>query len=265
MAVVFLVGGTGNQFFQYAASSEGDTFSTLFLSKAACRLLGWQHHRQLLAFPKPGPAKHAAAILMLCLDLVLVRLGRSPLFTDFDLRSVTRAPKYRHRISMGYFLHRPFNRDIAPLRRQFRRDPDAAPLPVAVHIRGGDALKAHSEGWQLYGKLRPAYFRRALKRAFRTGQPPPKVTFFTDDPEYCRNVIERIDLNIDYEIDLSGHDVMIQGCLAADTFVACNSSLSWWIVQLRGFGRHSIVPTPFMRHGNLAAPEFAEALPVVLD
>lgn len=262
MAVVFLIGGTGNQLFEFATSEPEDTFSTLLLSRVACRFMKWKHHPQVIEFPQPRLLTHCRAVFLLLLDLILVRLGYKPLFTEFDTHAVQSDPKRRREIAVGYFMLRPFRRSIDPIRTQLERAESKIDTVVAVHVRGGDARAATASGWTNYGQLRPMYFRRALRHATRCLSDDAAVTFFTDDPDYCKGIIQSIGLDLRVSIDTSELKLMMSSSVCADTFIASNSSLSWWIVMLRGKDRTSIVPDPFLRGIQVKVPEFATPLSV---
>lgn len=301
MALVFLCGGTGNQLFQLAASQPGDRFSQAFLCGLFPRVLGWSCHEQVLALPAPSRGCEWGALAMLVLDGLLARLCGRALFTSFDLRSLKARPLLGRWLQLGYFQGRPPVRDLASLADQLlgaRRGPDhpaairslgtAQAIDIAMHIRGGDILKLEAQGANPYGLLPADYFSRALAQALAAaraeggaegpcsgaagaslgggaafpGVRSRHLTVFTDDRPYARALLARISPPIAVRIDDGPLPAMLAGCLAARCFIAGNSTLSWWIVQMRGADRLSISPAPFTRSLSLETPECGHALAV---
>ncbi|MCP5395636.1 MAG: hypothetical protein H6918_02690 [Sphingomonadaceae bacterium] len=258
MAVVFLIGGTGNQLFQFTRAAPRDRFCTLFLQPRLRRWLGWTDHEQVLRFPAASPLACALALPMLALDVALVRLAGWSLFSRLDLRSVKARPMLTRLVQAGYFQDAAQTREASELGDQLAAQGEKAP-ELALHIRGGDALAMERQGAARYGILPPDYFRAALAMA----GDPDKVYVFTDDPAHARAICaESVLEGTRVSYDSGDLGAMMRGCLSAKSFIACNSTLSWWLVQMRGADRPSIVPSPFTLALDLPVPPGAEAINV---
>lgn len=260
MAIVFLCGGTGNQLFQFTASRPGDRFSALFLRGPLARLLGWTEHERVVDLPAPAKWREWGALALLLADAALARIADRSLFTRFDLRAIKAEPLCARLQQLGYF------QTCAPLRdaeelghRLVAKAPPADPLDIAMHVRGGDVLRLEAEGRNPYGVLPPAYFAAALARYGGEGR---RLTVFTDDREHAAALLAAAAPGLSAHIDDGPLTEMLARCIAARTFIACNSTLSWWIVRLRGSAAHSVAPEPFARELPLANPEHVDAIPV---
>lgn len=343
MAVVFLIGGTGNQLFQFATAGDGDRFSGLFLRPWLCRLLGWTPHPRAFSLPAAPGWAVATALPVLLADLALARLAGVSLFTDFDNRLSTCRPRLRRLVAFGYFQRRPLRRDLAPIRAALEGAPPGPPLPVlAIHVRGGDLRSAGRMATHRYGLLPDSYYRRVLARAAEDGalQGLREAVIFTDDPDRCRALMaglgagpERASdverrpkgevgaetgaggeagagagaggeagagpeagagagpeagtgshtdaaqgsdrgpaagtateagtgqgLPLPWRIETCGVDEMMRRCLAAEVFVASNSTLAWWLITLRGPERTSYAPRPFHRRSPVRTQDWARSV-----
>lgn len=260
MATVFLVGGTGNHLFQFTRAEPQDRFSYAFLRGPIHRLLGWTEHPRLFEFPKAGIAAQGVAMLVLAVDLVLAKLLRVSLFSRIDLRALKAEPVIKRLVQIGYFQKVPATRPIDDLRPQITAwSEDSVPPETAMHIRGGDILAYQQKGRNPYGVLPTDYYRRALEQATMGTH----VTVFTDDRARASELLKTAGPpGLDYTIDDGSLDDMIAGCAGADSFIACNSTLSYWILQLRGPERHSIAPAPFTASLDIELPGYVEGIPV---
>ncbi|MCB2087523.1 MAG: hypothetical protein R3E18_04920 [Sphingomonadaceae bacterium] len=258
MAVVFLIGGTGNQLFQFTRAAPRDRFCTLFLQPALRRWLGWKDHEQVLRFPAANPLACALALPLLALDVMLAKLAGRSLYTRLDLRGVKASPILTRWVQVGYFQNAAQTRNASELGNQLAAEGECAPA-LALHIRGGDALAMERQGAARYGILPAAYFRAAFGKA----GDPDRVHVFTDDPAHARAICaEAIPDTAQITYDSGDLSAMMRGCLSARRFIACNSTLSWWLVQMRGAQRPSIVPSPFTLALDLPVPPGAEAIHV---
>ena len=333
--MVFLIGGTGNQLFQFATAGDGDRFSGLFLRPWLCRLLGWTPHPRAFSFPPAPGWAVAAALPVLLADLALARLAGVSLFTDFDNRLSTCRPRLRRLVAFGYFQRRPLRRDLAPIRAALEGAPPGPPLPVlAIHVRGGDLMAAGRVASHRYGLLPDSYYRRVLARAAADGalQGLREAVIFTDDPARCRALMAGLGagpetgpdvgrrpkgevgaeagagagagagaeagpeaeaeaeaatgshtdaaqgsdrgpatgtvteagtgpgLPLPWRIETCGVDEMMRRCLAAEVFVASNSTLAWWLITLRGPERTSYAPRPFHRRSPVRTQDWARSV-----
>lgn len=260
-AVVFLCGGTGNQLFQFTSSHPGDRFSPLFLRGPLARMLGWSEHERVLDFPAPPRWREWASLALLLADAALARIVGRSLFTRFDLRALKAEPLCARLQQFGYFQTCAPVREADELGRQLLAKQPAGgdEIDIAVHVRGGDVLRLEAEGRNPYGVLAPAYFATALSRHGGAGR---RLTVFTDDPGHAAALLAEAAPGVPAWIDDGPLAEMLAQCIAARTFIACNSTLSWWIVRLRGSARESVAPEPFARELPLANPEYVHAIPV---
>ncbi len=251
MAVTFLIGGTGNQFFQFATSSAKDKFSTLFLSSAVRKLLGWTQHEQLLRYPGPGPVQYILALLALSLDSVLLKTARVSLFTTFETRGVHATPKITEVARIGYFQSAPERRDVAELASQLA--PTQHKGRIVVHVRGGDLLALERAGKTTYGILPDSYFRAGIETALKAAdlQKTVQLLVLTDDVEYARTLDFSVPGAPEADIQTTSLQDTLSASIGADWFVSSNSTMSYWIVRLRG-GAKCVTPKPFQQGQDYA-------------
>lgn len=263
MAIVFLIGGTGNQFFQYAASAPEDVFSGFFLHRVVRRVLKWTSHEQSLDFPWAPKSVQVLALMILALDILLARLFGVSLFSTLDTRRLKIRPSVVELNRFGYFQDAPERRNFTELSRQI--SPTVNKGSVVLHIRGGDLVTIEREGRNVYGLLDRTYFIHALKHAkaaIPAGGASEVVQWVvTDDPDYAASL----------NLGTGGHEPLnilspplgetLALAVGADWFVASNSTMSYWIVRLRG-GKNCIAPKPFQKRWDYDLPDETTRLAV---
>jgi hypothetical protein len=260
MSIVFLIGGTGNQLFQYAASSPDDRMSTLFLKPVIRRILGWTQHEQALRYEEARIVYQAFALVVLVLDLVLVKLTGRCLFTSLDARRLKASPVLVELVRLGYFQKDPERRSLESLAHQIA--PVAQEGLIVLHIRGGDLLKIERAGNNVYGLLSRDYYLEGLAEALRElHQTSVRVRVLTDDPEYASTFDLLIDGVPEPEILCSTLMETLEQATGADWFISSNSTMSYWIVRLRG-GVRSIAPKPFQKRQDYDLPDETRLLKV---
>lgn len=256
MAIVFLIGGTGNQFFQYAASAPDDMCSGFFLNPVVRRALKWTKHEQTLRFPWAPPSLQVIALIILALDVLLARLFGFSLFSTLDTRRLKLLPCLTELNRFGYFQDVPERRDITELASQI--SPTVCKGQIVLHVRGGDLLTIEREGLNVYGMLDRQYFVDALKRAKEaitsggTGEVARLVV--TDDLDYAATLNLASDDTELVKIVSPPLGETLALAVGADWFVASNSTMSYWIVRLRG-GKNCIAPKPFQKRRDYELPE----------
>lgn len=256
MSVTFLLAGTGNQLFQYATAPPEGRFSHLFLDDRVRRLTGLAGHPQLLRCPPAGRVVQGLALAGLALDLALHRLTGRTLITRLDLRRRKARPLIAEWVRAGYFQHDPQRRDVAALTAGLPA-PEGAPLPVALHVRGGDMHAVHASADDPYGRLAPAYWAAALAGV----APGTPLHVFTDDAGHAARVMAPFAQTHPITYDTAPLERMLPRAVAACRFIACNSTLSYWILRLRGAGADSVAPAPFQRRADLALDPAISRLP----
>lgn len=256
MALVFLIGGTGNQLFEYVSSDQGDVFSTLFLRKVTRNLLGWTNHEQIFRFENPGLAHHLFGVLLLLFDFILAKLLNISMFTEFDTRSLRLEPMLQKRVRLGYFQNAPERRSAVHLVNQLEPLPESC--AVVLHIRGGDLLSSgNNAGQNGYGKSSGTYYRTGIKAAVAEmeaeGRRPNRILVLTDDPEYAATLELAITGLPVPEIKKYSLSETLARAIGAEWFVSSNSTLAYWIVQFRE-GERCVAPMPFQKRRDFELP-----------
>jgi hypothetical protein len=96
---------------------------------------------------------------------------------------------------------------------------------VSVHVRRGDYADDPTTN-RVHGLLPPAYFRTALDEVARRMDAAPDVHVFSDDPAWCR---EHLDLGAPFSVvDTGSARADLRTMSACRHHVVANSSFSWW-------------------------------------
>ncbi|RBI71568.1 alpha-1,2-fucosyltransferase [Roseovarius sp. TE539] len=273
-----LLGGTGNQLFQYAAgraladhlgcdllldarhlsarTARGDCFAHFARARFA---------RDDAALP---PARHDGL-----LRYVLWRIfGRTPRFhrekgLGFDRGFFDLPPEtYLH----GYWQSQ---RYFAPIADRLRRDlafttPLAganaamaqtiskAPSPVAVHVRRGDYTASGA-----YAACSPGYYRNAVDTIRDRLDRPLTCFVFSNDPDWARANLDlgQETIVVDINDETGGHfDLHLQSLCAHN--VIANSSFSWWAAWLNANpDRIVVAPKNWFAPGKPDNPDICPA------
>lgn len=264
VATVFLIGGTGNQLFQYSRSKRQDRFSYAFLDGPLPKILGWTRHERLFDFPKASLLSEIVATVIVPFDLLLGKFFGRTLLTSLDLKAVRSEPLLTPAYRLGYFQRYAASRDVTELATQLAgtEGNEMSDRRVCMHVRGGDVLALEAEGENPYGVLTAGYYREALSGL----KPDSGVTVFTNDKRYAKQIIASLaDLRLRLEVDDGDLVSMVSGCLKAEIFVASNSTLSYWIAELRGSGKTTYSPQPFTKSLGLVSPPSAKPIHVSFD
>jgi hypothetical protein len=289
MIITNLIGGLGNQMFQYACGRAAslrwnqpllvsvDQFSTYKLHNgleinrvfhgdvrtagaADLRaLLGWQAHpfvRKLLARPALAQLRRRAFVA-------------EPHFHHWDgLQQRPLRDVYLH----GYWQSERYFADAAA---QIRADfgfasdwdePDRAVLErmragpsLSVHVRRGDYTSKKNTG--LYAACDLDYYRRAIRHV-RERSAQARLFVFSDDPDWVQanlgpefGELEAVRHNTGAR---SARDMRLMSC--ADHHVIANSSFSWWGAWLNP-SPEKIVVAPRQWFVNEAAMSSADLIP----
>ncbi|WGH77415.1 alpha-1,2-fucosyltransferase [Jannaschia ovalis] len=259
MITARLLGGLGNQMFQYAAGRALALRLGVDLALDAretdAKGAHWTNGLGALRVQTVPPAdlppdRHAAPIRYALWRASTRRLirQRGP---GFDPR-VTAAPDgaYLH----GYFQSELYFADQAeairaelapaaplpPAAQAVAARIAAAPRAVSLHVRRGDYLASGA-----YGSCDAAYYARALAAL---GDDMGPVFAFSDDPAWVR---ENLDLGVAMEVvDLPGAGPEVDMALmsACAHHVIANSTFSWWGAWLNGKpGKRVVAPRTWFR------------------
>lgn len=270
--VTRLIGGAGNQMFQYAAGRAlADRLGCVlqldmrYVAGASNRNACFEHY-QNARFTQDGPLPPAKSDGLLRYG-VWRALGRSPkLFREktlaFDPNVLAlQANTYLH----GYWQSERYFAEIAPQIRAdlcFTTPLDKAnadmaaqitesPNAVALHVRRGDYSNNST-----YAALQPDHYRTAAdKIAHSTG--PITCFVFSNDAAWAR---DNLDLShpttiVDINDETTGHfDLHLQSLCTHN--VIANSTFSWWAAWLNpNPDKIVIAPQQWFNNPKLANPD----------
>jgi hypothetical protein len=266
LITVSILGGLGNQMFQYAAAKalackhdvdlviDESAFRSYALRTFLLNRLQVPEAAQSMEKHSPDMpirAKNfAAAKLLGRANRILNRFGRQILpqprnaYTEPSFQFDPTFFALGNSISLyGYFQSERYFIDIADnLRNSFRpRDALGAhaqatadriarsDLPVSLHIRRGDYVKS-AETARVHGVLEPAYYRKALHLLQGALASPITVFAFSDDPNEAEAMLDFVPRNnlvhVRGDPDRSWEDMALMA--QCRHHVIANSSFSWW-------------------------------------
>jgi hypothetical protein len=261
MAVIFLIGGTGNQFFQIANAAESDKFSDFFLRPFVCKLLGWSAHEKLVSPEHPSSVVEIYSLALLFFDLLFKRFFKMTVFSELDLRKMKSKPSFRCLVKMGYFQGLPNLSGINRVRRALKVDHvRTEEHRTVLHIRGGDLRigKAAKQNSKTYGLLSEDYYLDCINK-FRQNDAP--IAVVTNDEVWAKSLACRMKIKDTVILENKGLRDFCSLTLGCDVFIAGNSTLSWWICLLRGPDKVSVAPDPFFMSRDFFFPEYIKRLP----
>ncbi len=261
MQITFLIGGTGNQFFQFATSRPDAKMSTIFLRQRLRKILGWTQHEQVIDYEGPGPIKTALALVTLGFDIALAKIAKTSLFTEFDTRGLKLEPKIAPIIRLGYFQEAQVTRSLAEIGRQIAPTPKQGLL--AMHVRGGDLLELERAGKNEYGMLDNTYYRFGIEKVrselASQDRNAAEVLVLTDDPEYASTQDFCMDGMPEPVIRRAPLKETLALAVGAEWFISSNSTMSYWIIQLRE-GQGTFAPQPFQKRRDYDVHSAAQRL-----
>lgn len=221
--VVHLMGGIGNQMFQYAHGLA----------------LARQTKAQLqLAHPSRG---HPFALHYFGIPLSTDIPDDIPVVTDESGYKPGLEVKIRRAVEVamnpavavrGYFQNEQFFASVKDeIRQQFRPPPKRLPeyggrTPVCVNVRRGDFVNH-----PLHDVCTTAYYETAM-RIVRSLVDDPCFVFISDDLDWCRQTMRTWPNAIFYN-PKNVHDAFAVMC-ACHAFIISNSTFGWWAAWLSG-------------------------------
>jgi hypothetical protein len=254
---VELMGGLGNQMFQYASGHALARRTGAALRLDLGHFARSDKRRYLLdCFAVPAPiSQERSPIAWRGLPHWLVlrtfrRLGLSTRIlldgwtiydqpaVHFDAAFATIAPPVHLR---GYFQSELYFRDVADEIRQLftirvaestgfaaqRAAIAAAAWPVSIHVRRGDYVSDPAIG-AMHGTCGEAYYRRAIALAERLAARPPTWFVFSDDMAAARAALAGVENAVYVEGDDARPWEDLALMAACRGHVIANSSFSWW-------------------------------------
>ena len=240
MVVVRIMGGLGNQLFQYAAGRRLAAHHNVPL-----RLdLSWYNNHPADETPRHyelGGLKTEQRVFDRSLPAKVIRRLRNERFTHYVEdhfqfnASVLQLP--RHSWLIGHFLSPAYFEDtrpqllaeiqpahpLSPASAQLLATIQAASESVSLHIRRGDYL-TNPYAIKSHGVLPQTYYQQALRHL---ALKKPAVYVFSDDIEWCQQ-----HLKLDAELHFVDHsassieDLMLMSACRHN--IIANSSFSWW-------------------------------------
>jgi hypothetical protein len=295
---VSLIGGLGNQMFQYAA---GKALAERHGVGLALDLSGFRNYAlrsfllDRLRVPEAGPAlvaeagagkpanHYARSLWKQRIDRVLGRAGMPKLAPSADNY---REPFFHYDPAFealgaqtalfGYFQsERYFGAIAQPLRDWFLpREPFAeaaagmlarierSALPVSVHVRRGDYLNPGTA--EFHGVLGESYYRQALGRLEGTIGQDAELFIFSDDPAAAEQVLNFVPksrlVHVCGDPERPWEDVALMA--HCRHHVIANSSFSWWGAWLnRAPDKIVIAPRAWFAPNELAKRNTADLYP----
>lgn len=273
MIIVKLIGGLGNQLFQYAAARRLAQARSVPLKLDISGFGEYKLHKYSLAHfniaedfadeacrPPKGLLRKAA-------DLAGGYPGAggfTRLFKEKSLRfdpALLEAPGNVY--LDGYWQSEKYFKDAEALLRgelTFREGPDKANAPLAAEIAGCAAASLHVRRGDyaanpvttgIHGLVGMDYYERAM-RLLSAKVPGVRFFAFTDDPEWTAK-----NLSADYPVTLVGHnnadknyeDLRLMS-LCGHNIIA-NSTFSWWGAWLNAHpGKTVIAPAGWFKAGT---------------
>ncbi len=128
----------------------------------------------------------------------------------------------------------------------------AAPTPVAVHVRRGDYIASGS-----FTACSPDYYRRAVGHLHKALATPLTCFVFSNDPSWAR---DNLDLGqetviVDLNDETTGHFDMQLMSLCAHNIIA-NSTFSWWGAWLNANPEKQVIaPRDWFAKDALSNPD----------
>lgn len=256
MVVSWILGGIGNQMFQYAAArafalDRGDELLLdLRMFDGYGLHQGFELDRVFSArFDKAQP-RHLDSVLGWQSGLMALRVLRRPAFAALRARSLVVEPHFNHWpglalqggdiYMMGYWQsERYFERHAKAIRAdfQFRTPLDARNAALAARIRDCESVSLHvrrgdyasnPKNRKILHLCSPDYYREAIDRVCRRVKAP--VFFvFSDDPQWVRENLAGIPDHEIVEHNRGGASYIdMQLMSTCRHHIIANSSFSWW-------------------------------------
>ena len=125
---------------------------------------------------------------------------------------------------------------------------DALEPWVAVHVRRGDYLKAGNSAY--HGLLGLSYYSRALGQVRDVGE---QIVLFSDEPEAARALLGPLAAGaVVIDAPSQSHEAESIALMSkASALVTANSSFSWWGAWLAGPTATVVCPTPWLNQAGL--------------
>ena len=149
-----------------------------------------------------------------------------------------------------------FHAELSDAGRAFLEAIDAS-FSVSIHVRRGDYV-SDPGARRVYGALGLDYYRRALRPILKRGE-APRLFVFSDDPGWCKRNLMFDHDTVVVEGTMNGHEDMRLMSRCKHNVIA-NSSFSWWAAWLNENRAKLIVaPKGWFLPGNVNACDLVPA------
>ncbi len=258
MIIVKLMGGMGNQMFQYSLG----------------RALAHQLNQECLLDLSFFDLNHTGAVrtydlkkFNITLETITSAESLDKIITFTEIASLRSFSKIKNKVKQyidsgynvlldGYFQKNEYVEEVADIISEEFTLKDSLPTnlekiinhirsvdSVCIHVRRGDYVQCETTN-RYHGFHGADYIKAALPHITRRVENP--IFFvFSDDIEWCKNnlnldySITYVDKNYNWENDAQYHEIM-KNC---KHFIIPNSSYSWWAAKLSA-NKNKIVVTP---------------------
>lgn len=197
--IVYLIGGTGNIFFQLKKAHESSVnfvVSDIFIKAGVRKIFNHTNHNNIqndLFLIKTISLK-LPQIILLAIDLFFAKLFRFSLFTTIDIRNISATPLVYPYIFFGYFQEEVSLGSIKGVKniiKPYFRKVDQE-LDNIIHIRGGDFIDVN---WSLGFE----YYRKAIQEFIEEGE-GAFFTVVTNDIAYSQQLMNDIKMDLQFKI-----------------------------------------------------------------
>jgi hypothetical protein len=197
--IVYLIGGTGNIFFQLKKAYESSVdfvASDIFIKASVRRIFNQTNHNNIQneIFLIKTVLLKLPQLLLLSIDLLLAKLFGFALFTTIDIRNISATPLVYSYIFFGYFQEEVSLGSIQGVKNIIKPYfcKDYQELDNVIHIRGGDFLDVN---WSLDFE----YYRKAVQEFIEEGE-GDFFTVVTNDIGYSQQLMDDIKMDIQFKI-----------------------------------------------------------------
>ncbi len=197
--IVYLIGGTGNIFFQLKKAHESSVnfvVSDIFIKAGVRKIFNHTNHNNIQndLFLIKAMSLKLPQIILLAIDLLFAKLFGFSLFTTIDIRNISATPLVYSYIFFGYFQEGVSFRDIQDVKNiikpYFHKDDQK--LDNIIHIRGGDFLDVN---WSLGFE----YYRRAIQEFIEEDE-NAFFTVVTNDVGHSQQLMNDVKMDIQFKI-----------------------------------------------------------------
>ncbi|CDN51206.1 alpha-1,2-fucosyltransferase [Neorhizobium galegae] len=251
MIITRILGGLGNQMFQYAAgralaiANEAELKLDL-IEMSAYKLrpfaLDQFNIQAAIAQPDEVPSKSKRGLLRKFTSAFKSDRSSCERIVENGLAFDSKVPALRGSLHLsGYWQSEQYfassadairsdfslKSPLSPARQDVLALIDAATAPVSIHVRRGDYVTSRSAN-AVHGTCEPPWYHEAMRRMLdRAGE--ASFFVFSDEPQWARSNLQSSRPMVFIEPQNDGRDGEDMHLMAAcHTHIIANSSFSWW-------------------------------------